>query len=94
MTLEERCSRYIKMTNEALALVKVAPSKESFLSKAAEDFIDMCKNYLKDASFFFQKGDYENSLAACSYAYAWLDAGVRLGILRADGDYKRFTQYS
>jgi hypothetical protein len=82
------------MTSDALKLVKIAPSKESFLSKAATDFMDMCSNYLNDATFFYEKGDFENSLAASSYAYAWLDAGVRLGILSASGDYKRFTQYS
>jgi hypothetical protein len=94
MTLQERSKKYIEMTREALVLVKISPSKESFLSKAATDFIEMCNNYLKDATFFYDKGDFENSLAASSYAYAWLDAGVRLGILSADGDYKRFTQYS
>ena len=94
MTLEERCKKYLDITKEALTLVKVSPSKESFLNTAANDFIDMCKNYLKDATYFYDKGDFENSLAASSYAYAWLDAGVRLGILSASGDYKRFTQYS
>jgi len=54
----------------------------------------MCRNYLNDSKYFFERGDYENSLAASSYAYAWLDAGVRIGILYAPGDYKRFTQYS
>jgi hypothetical protein len=94
MTLQERCTKYIEMTRNALTLVKIAPSRESFLNKAATDFIEMCNNYLKDATFFYDKGDYENALAASSYAYAWLDAGVRLGILTAEGDYKRFTQYS
>jgi hypothetical protein len=94
MTIENRCKKYLDMTREALSLVKVSPSKESFLSKAATDFVDMCNNYLNDANFFYEKGDFENSLAASSYAYAWLDAGVRLGILSATGDYKRFTQYS
>jgi hypothetical protein len=94
MTLEDRCRKYIEMTEMALNTVKIAPSGESLLSRAAIDFIEMCKNYLKDAKYFFEKGDYENSLAASSYAYAWLDAGVRIGILSATGDYKRFTQYS
>ncbi|MGC8562950.1 MAG: DUF357 domain-containing protein [Thermoplasmata archaeon] len=94
MTIQERCKRYLDMTKEALEHVKISPSKESFLNKAANDFIDMCNNYLNDATYFYEKGDFENSLAASSYAYAWLDAGVRLGILNASGDYKRFTQYS
>ncbi len=94
MNLQERCRKYIEMTDEALKLVKVAPAKESFLSRAASDFLEMCTNYLKDAKFFYEKGDFENSIAASSYAYAWLDSGVRLGILNASGDYRRFTQYS
>lgn len=94
MTLRERSKKYIEMTTEAIELVDIVPPKESFLSGAGKDFVEMCENYLKDARFFFDRGDFENSLAASSYAYAWLDAGVRLGILRASGDYRRFTQYS
>lgn len=94
MILEDRARRYIEMTENALRIVKVAPSEESLLYKGGKDFIEMCRNYLNDSKYFFEKGDYENSLAASSYAYAWLDAGVRIGILSAPGDYKRFTQYS
>lgn len=94
MTLQERSKRYLDMTREALSLVKVSPASESFLARAATDFIEMCNNYLKDSAYFYEEGEFDNSLAASSYAYAWLDAGVRLGILEAAGDYKRFTQYS
>lgn len=94
MTIEDRCKKYIQKAKEALSLVEIASPKESFLSTAAKDFKEMCENYVKDASFFYEKGDFENSLAASSYAYAWLDAGVRLGILKASNDYVRFTQYS
>jgi|YelNatPaOPRAMG01_1025707.scaffolds.fasta_scaffold28145_2 hypothetical protein len=94
MNLQERCRAYIEKGNEALKEVKISVPQESFLWRAAQDFLEMCRNYLTDASFFYQKGDYENSLAASAYAYAWLDAGVRIGILEAKGDYERFTQYS
>ncbi len=94
MTLEERAKKYIEMTEKALEIVKIAPSQESLFYKGATDFMNMCKDYLEDSKYFFQKGDFENSLASSSYAYAWLDAGVRLGLLSAPGDYKRFTQYS
>ncbi|MEM0141150.1 MAG: DUF357 domain-containing protein [Thermoplasmatales archaeon] len=92
--LEAKCREYIERGNNALERVKISVPEESFLWKAAHDFIEMCKNYLSDASFFYNKGDFENSLAASSYAYAWLDAGVRIGLLEAKGDYVRFTQYS
>lgn len=94
MTLEERSRRYIEMTENALSMVKIAPTEESFLYRGAVDFINMCRDYLNDSKYFFSNGDYENSLAASSYAYAWLDAGIRLGLLAAPKDYKRFTQYS
>ncbi len=94
MTIEERCKKYISMTERALELVKVSVPNESFLSSGARDFLEMCMNYLADSKYFFSKKDYENSLAASSYAYAWLDAGVRLGLLAAPNDYVRFTQYS
>ncbi|MGC8645338.1 MAG: DUF357 domain-containing protein [Thermoplasmata archaeon] len=94
MTLQEKCRKYIEKGNNALKDVRISVPKESFLWKAAQDFIEMCQNYLRDASFFYEREDYENALAASSYAYAWLDAGVRIGILEARGDYARFTQYS
>lgn len=94
MTLKDRSKKYIDMTVTALETVKIAPPSQSFLSNAGKDFLDMCNNYLRDAKYFFEKADYENALAASSYAYAWLDAGVRLGILNASRDYVRFTQYS
>lgn len=94
MTIKKRCEKYVQMTQNALSVVKISVPQESFFHSVAEDFIQMCENYLKDSIHFLKKQDYENSLAASSYAYAWLDAGVRLGILEAAGDYVRFTQYS
>ncbi|MEM0128367.1 MAG: DUF357 domain-containing protein [Thermoplasmatales archaeon] len=92
--LESKCREYIERGREALQLVRISVPKESFLWKAAEDFMEMCRNYLRDAAYFYDKGNFEESLAASAYAYAWLDAGVRLGLLEAKGDYVRFTQYS
>ncbi len=94
MSLRERCEKYVKMAQTALSIVEISVPAESFLHSAANDFMQMCRNYLSDSIHFLERGDYENSLAASSYAYAWLDAGVRLGILKAPGDYVRFTQYS
>jgi hypothetical protein len=46
----------------------------------------MAKNYYDDAKFFKEKGNLLTSLAAFSYAHAWLDAGVRARIFEASDD--------
>jgi uncharacterized protein len=85
--------RYLKLTREALARVRVGPPARSFLEGASEDFLGMARAYLNDAEHFRQQGDLERALAAVSYAHGWLDAGVRLGLLDGGGDDARFTPF-
>ena len=51
----------------------------------------MARNYYSDAGHFGKQGDMLLALAAYSYAHAWLDAGVRAGILDGKGDSRLFT---
>lgn len=86
-------ARYLRITREALAVVKAAPPASSFLAGASADFLSMARNYLADAEHFAKSGDLDRALAAVSYAHGWLDAGVRLGILDGGGDDVRFTPF-
>jgi uncharacterized protein len=85
--------KYLTITREALARVRIAPPKRSFLVGAADDFLSMAKAYLADAETFRQQGDLDRALAAVSYAHGWIDAGVRLGLLDGGDDDVRFTPY-
>jgi hypothetical protein len=86
-------ARYLRLTQEALALVRPGPPERSFLRGGADDFLAMARAYLADAEHFSATGDRERALAAVSYAHGWLDAGVRLGILDGRGDASRFTLF-
>jgi hypothetical protein len=90
---EPLAEKYMRLTGEALAKVRVVPPARSFLIGAADDFLSMARAYLADAKHFHELGDDARALAAASYAHGWLDAGVRLGILDGGGDDDRFTPY-
>jgi hypothetical protein len=52
----------------------------------------MARNYLKDGKVLEEKKDYSRALASYSYAYGWIDAGVRIGLFYAK-DRNRFTLF-
>ncbi len=85
-TAEKKAKRYIKMTEEALSKVEIAVPEDSKLRPVAEDFLDVARRYLSDAKWFAERGDYPTALAAVAYAHAWIDAGVRMGILKGEGN--------
>ena len=86
-------ARYLRLTREALALVRPGTPERSFLRGGSDDILSMARAYLADAEHFSEAGDRERALAAVSYAHGWLDAGVRLGFLDGRGDASRFTLF-
>ncbi len=93
MTDEPLLEKYLRLTHEALGRVTVAAPDRSFLRGASDDFVAMARSYLADAEHFRDAGDRDRALAAASYAHAWLDAGVRLGLLDGGDDDQRFTLF-
>jgi uncharacterized protein len=85
--------RYLRLTHEALELVRPGVPARSFLRGGSEDVLAMARAYLADAEHFRASGDRERALAAVSYAHGWLDAGVRLGLLDGQDDAARFTLF-
>jgi len=73
-----KLEKYFSITEKALNIArkKIKKTKE----KQAKEIIDMAINYLNDAKYFEQQGDYVNAFAAINYAHGWLDTGSRLGI--------------
>ena len=82
--VKEKAERYISITERALREVEIIPPEGSKLREIAEFLLDMARRYLSDARYFFGKGDYPTALAAASYAHAWIDVGVVLGLLKGE----------
>ena len=89
--LIEKTERYGKMLSSALNIVRRAPQESASWSSAADECIQMARAYLSDGEDFHKKGDYVNALAAFSYGYGWLDAGVRFGLFLVPEDTDLFT---
>jgi Uncharacterized protein conserved in archaea len=86
-----RVERYIQFEREALKALAICVPENSVLRSFAESSMEMIHSYFEDALYFQGKGDNINALSALNYSYGWIDSGVRLGIFRTDGDYKKFT---
>lgn len=91
--LKSKAEKYISLEEEAWLKVRIAVPENSSLHGIAEDFLRMAHDYFEDAKSFYSKGDLVNSVAAASYSYGWLDAGVRMGILEGSGDHRLFIHY-
>ena len=70
----EKLDKYMGITKEALAKVKIIDEK-------GKELVKLAKCYFEDAKHFIYKKDLENAFAAVCYAHAMLDAGVRIGVL-------------
>lgn len=87
----DKLKDYLGKTERALAKVSIAAAPRSHLRRAAEDLLAMARAYFQDAQHFAEQGDLVTAFAAVNYAHAWLDAGVRLGLLDGHGDDALFT---
>jgi hypothetical protein len=88
--LKKKIEKYRNLTKEALekaALQKHATKKEAMM---ANKLLEMARAYFEDAKYFESKKMFLTALAAYSYAHAWLDAGVMLGLLDGKNDDKLF----
>jgi len=85
---KEKLKKYFKITSKALERVKdkIIEGKE----KESKEIIEMASNYLSDAKYFENKGNFVDAFASINYAHGWIDSGVRLGIFNVD-DRKLFT---
>lgn len=85
---KKKINKYYNLTKRALEISKKSISKRK--EKEAKEIINMVSNYLSDAEYFRNNGNFINAFAAINYAHGWLDAGVRLEIFNIK-DNKLFT---
>ncbi len=76
--LKERYTKYAKMTEKALKLIKIKKGLTKEQIKIAKDILDLSGMYFNDARYFNSKGEVVNAFAAVNYSHAFLDAGVRM----------------
>ena len=89
--LHEKTDRYEGMFADALASAEVAVPESTPLGEAAVEIREMALSYLEDGRHFRDNDDLVNALAAFSYGYGWLDAGVRMGLFAVPEDTDLFT---
>ena len=86
------CLKYRDLLEKALSTIKENIKNKSFLKDMSDNYLEMARNYLKDGKVLEEKKDYVRALASYSYAYGWIDAGVRIGLFYGI-DRKQFTLY-
>ena len=89
--LIEKTDRYEGMFADALAEAEVAVPPSTPLGGAADEIREMALSYLEDGRHFRENDDPVNALAAFSYGYGWLDAGVRIGLFDIPDETHLFT---
>jgi hypothetical protein len=89
--LTEKTTRYRSMLARAHAAVVPAADRESPLHPAGIRILGCAKQYLEQGENALADGDELNALAAFSYGYGWLDAGVRAGLLQILQERSLFT---
>ena len=82
--VKERTERYIRITRRALQEVEIVPPEGTELRRIAEKLLDTARRYLLDAEYYYSKGEYATALSSVSYAHAWIDAGVVIGVLKGE----------
>ncbi|ERG99347.1 MAG: uncharacterized protein conserved in archaea [Haloquadratum sp. J07HQX50] len=89
--LDQKTEQYESMLKSALSEATVAVPPETALHAGATEVLNMAEAYLQDGQHFYRNDDLVNALAAFSYGYGWLDAGVRLGLFNIPADTELFT---
>jgi hypothetical protein len=89
--LDEKTDRYERMLADALAEAESRPPADTPLGEAAAECREMAESYLDDGRHFRANDDPVNALAAFSYGYGWLDAGVRMGLFAVTEETDLFT---
>ncbi len=89
--LEEKARRYAAMLRKALEAAAPAPDPASPAHAAALSILAVAGALLAPSACYLARGDLEASLSVSSYAYGWLDAGVRAGLVGIAGDRSLFA---
>ncbi|MFL2949906.1 MAG: DUF357 domain-containing protein [Candidatus Poseidoniaceae archaeon] len=87
----ERVEKYLDITRRARAKATPIHPEGSNEANQLAVMIRMADDYASDAQHFLNIGDRVRAFGAINYAHAWIDAGVKLGLLDGHGDDVLFT---
>ncbi len=70
-------------------LERIGPAVESaeLVSEKGKKILQLAKAYLSDGKHFFEKGSYLDSFEAAVIAWAYVDAGLNLGVLKVGKEF-------
>jgi hypothetical protein len=89
--VREKTTRYRSLLGRALESLKNAPENDASLFAAAEQFMATAISAYQRGISLDQEQAPASALAAYSYGFAWLDAGVRFGLFRIIDHRELFT---
>jgi hypothetical protein len=89
--LEEKAGRYLRILNAAVGSVTPAPEPETIPHEIACAVMRIPALYAQAGAVLMARESPELSLVACSYGHAWIDAGIRSGLLRTVRNRELFT---
>ncbi|KAF1078000.1 DUF357 domain-containing protein [Methanogenium sp. MK-MG] len=89
--LKEKTFRYERMLSSALASVCINSEPELPLYPAGEELCRITRLHYTEGTSEIQRDNLADGLALLSYAYGWIDAGVRTGILKVVRNPELFT---
>jgi len=87
----ERIEKYLDITRRARAKATPIHPESSNEASQLAIMMRMADDYASDAQHFLKIGDHVRAFGAINYAHAWIDAGVKLGLLDGHGDDVLFT---
>lgn len=89
--LHEKTFRYQRMLTGALSSVSINSEPGLPLHRGATEICRTAHRYFSDGNDEIARGHLADGLALLSYAYGWLDAGVRTGLLKVEKNPDLFT---
>jgi hypothetical protein len=87
----EKTGRYRRLLEAACSELVPAPEEGSCLYDTCERILMIARIFLDQGSCHERSGDLPSALAAYSYGFGWLDAGVRTGLFRINSQRELFT---
>lgn len=89
--LSEKTGRYRSLLGTAIEELKSSPEYGSCLHDGGERFLMLARVFHEMGEYCERSGDVQSALAAYSYGFGWLDAGVRTGLFTIRNNRELFT---
>ncbi len=74
MNLDRIASKYIRKAESVLSELKIREDERTVKPDDVLEIVEEASRYLRDAKFYFSKGQYDVSLASIAYCEGLLDA--------------------